>query len=470
MKLLGHHVDPSTATRVSLDALLFFIPLAWLGSPQACALCGHLALPSLAPYQALGIALALILLAGALGLYNADAAHDLRTYLKRFLVSWELIALAALLLAAAGGLALGAGPRGLPIALAAGAAAVMSTQLLLRLALGWWSARPSHRRRVLVLGETASAEKIADFLRGAGRKRFEHLRTLASRSVAGPLRAGSLRLAGAPAAEAPLPELAQALGSHEIVVACEDRQALPVDELLECKLRGIEVVDALDFWEREAGVVEVARSAGAWLALSEGLRIGAGRRAAKRMIDVTASLVLLVLAAPLCLLVALAIRLEGPGPLFYRQERVGLNGVVFKVWKFRSMRPDAEHDGVARWAASGDNRVTRVGRFIRKVRIDEIPQVLNVLAGEMSFIGPRPERPAFVEQLRQQIPYYDLRHRVPPGITGWAQVNYPYGASAEDARRKLAYDLYYLKRGDLLLDLLILLQTVRVVLFAHGGR
>jgi lipopolysaccharide/colanic/teichoic acid biosynthesis glycosyltransferase len=168
--------------------------------------------------------------------------------------------------------------------------------------------------------------------------------------------------------------------------------------------------------------------------------------------------------------VALAIGLDSPGPVFYGQERVGLNGAVFKAWKFRSMRVDAESDGAPRWASSRDDRVTRVGRFIRKVRIDEIPQVLNVLAGEMSFIGPRPERPFFVKQLREQIPYYDLRHRVPPGITGWAQVNYPYGATVEDARRKLAYDLYYLKRSDLILDLVILLQTVRVVLFAHGGR
>ncbi|MDB5452814.1 MAG: sugar transferase, partial [Caulobacteraceae bacterium] len=173
---------------------------------------------------------------------------------------------------------------------------------------------------------------------------------------------------------------------------------------------------------------------------------------------------------PLAALIALAIKLESPGPAFYSQERVGLNGRVFRVLKFRSMRTDAEADGVARWASKSDDRVTRIGRFIRKVRLDEVPQVLNVLAGDMSFIGPRPERPAFIEELKKQIPLYDLRHRVRPGITGWAQVNYPDGATIEDAKQKLSYDLYYLKRNDFLLDIAILVQTVRVVLFSNGAR
>jgi sugar transferase (PEP-CTERM system associated) len=454
-----------------LDALLFFLPLAWMSFPHACASCGESGAITLEPYQAGGISLGLLLLTVSLGLYNNDASHDLRTYLRRFLVSWEFIAAAAMLFVAGGGLVAGARLGWPAMVLAAGAALVMIIQLGLRLALSWWLARPSHKRRVLVLGDAASAEKVAEFLRGPGRVRFEHLSTVTSGGSDPQYpRMGNLLLASTPAPAQRLTELAEALGSDEIVVACEDRRALPVDELLECKLRGIEVVDALDFWEREAGVVELARGDGAWLALSEGLTLGPGRRTAKRLIDIAISLAFLILAAPLGFLAGLAIRLESPGPVFYRQERVGLNGAVFKVWKFRSMRVDAERDGSPRWAASADDRVTRVGRFIRKVRIDEIPQVLNVLAGEMSFIGPRPERPFFVEQLRKQIPYYDLRHRVRPGITGWAQVNYPYGASVQDARRKLAYDLYYLKRCDLLLDLLILLQTVRVVLFAHGSR
>ena len=182
--------------------------------------------------------------------------------------------------------------------------------------------------------------------------------------------------------------------------------------------------------------------------------------------------VLLFLAAvlPITLLVALAIKLESRGPVFYRQERVGLNGRIFRVWKFRSMRTDAEKDGVPRWASAKDNRVTGVGRFIRATRIDEIPQIINVLEGDMSFIGPRPERPYFVQQLRREMPYYDLRHRVKPGITGWAQVNYRYGESIEDARQKLAFDLYYVKNNDVFLDLTILVQTVRVIMFAHGAQ
>ena len=188
------------------------------------------------------------------------------------------------------------------------------------------------------------------------------------------------------------------------------------------------------------------------------------------MADFTVSLTFLAAVLPITLLVAAAIKLESRGPVFYRQERVGLNGRIFRVWKFRSMRTDAEKDGVPRWASAKDSRVTRVGRFIRATRIDEIPQIINVLGGDMSFIGPRPERPYFVEQLRREMPYYDLRHRVKPGITGWAQVNYRYGESIEDARQKLAFDLFYVKNNDFFLDLTILVQTVRVILFAHGAQ
>jgi sugar transferase (PEP-CTERM system associated) len=441
--------------------------LAWISFHHAFA-AQEIALE---PFVAVAIALGLILLTISLGVYNSDAAHDVGIYLKRFLVSWEFIAIAALLFVALGGFAAMGRLGPSLLLLGATAAVVMLVQIGLRLTLGWWLGQPSHRRRVLILGDAADSEKVRDFLSGPGRDRFEHLTTLENWGPnLAPTRMGNVLLTDASARAPSLSELAEDLRSDEIVVACEDRSALPVDELLECKLRGIQVIDALDFWEREAGVVEVARGAGAWLALSEGLILRPARRRAKRVIDVAISLAFLTFVSPLCLLVALAISLDSPGPVFYRQERVGLNGAIFKAWKFRSMRVDAESDGAPRWAGSRDDRVTRVGQFIRKVRIDEIPQVLNVLAGEMSFIGPRPERPFFVEQLKKQIPYYDLRHRVPPGITGWAQVNYPYGASVEDARRKLAYDLYYLKRNGLVLDLIILLQTVRVVLFAHGGR
>lgn len=190
----------------------------------------------------------------------------------------------------------------------------------------------------------------------------------------------------------------------------------------------------------------------------------------KRIFDVCASLILLVAALPILLFVAVLVKLESPGPVFYRQERVGLNGQPFMLLKFRSMRTDAEADGVPRWAAVNDSRITRLGNFIRKTRIDEIPQIFNVLKGEMSFIGPRPERPFFVDQLVEAIPYYLERHRVKPGISGWAQLNYPYGASIEDAKEKFQFDLYYIKNYSLFLDLIVLIQTARVVLWPNGAR
>ncbi len=472
MNIFGHYVDRRIVAMAGLDGLIFLLPLVLLSLLQRCTSCGAPSWLSIEPYQAVFISSALLLLSISLGLYNGDAARDLRTFVRRFLLSWEFIGVAAIVFLAFSGAA--AGYRlGWGVGLVvAGFVVVMSVQFGLHLALGWWLARPSMKRRVLVLGESSAASEIADYLNGPASQRFEHLQTVRNWAPAQfqPTRMGNVLVASAAPEHTPLSCLAEALRSDAIVVAVEDRDALPAEELLECRMRGIEILDAMDFWEREAGLIHLARAEPAWLAFSEGFPLHPRRRRLKRLVDVTFSLAFLICVLPLCALVALAIWVESPGAIFYRQERVGLNGQTFKVWKFRSMRPDAERDGAPRWASATDERVTRIGRFIRKVRIDEIPQVLNVLAGEMSFIGPRPERPFFVEQLREQIPHYDLRHRVPPGITGWAQVNYPYGASVEDAKRKLAYDLYYLKRNDLLLDALILLQTIRVVLFAHGSR
>lgn len=237
-----------------------------------------------------------------------------------------------------------------------------------------------------------------------------------------------------------------------------------------CTECGIRVVAEGEFREQRLARVDIEALPADWLRAARALRFGRAEALLHRMLDLLAGLILLCVTLPLLLATALAIKLESRGPIFYRQERVGRGGRTFMLLKFRSMRVDAEAAGRAVWASQHDPRVTRVGRIIRRCRIDEIPQVLNVLRGDMAFVGPRPERPAFVEQLRRQIPHYDDRAVVKPGITGWAQVNYPYGASVEDARMKLAYDLYYVKRRSLFLDLLILVATVRVVLFQEGAR
>lgn len=267
-------------------------------------------------------------------------------------------------------------------------------------------------------------------------------------------------------------ELATETRAGDIVLALEERRgSLPVDDLLKARLSGIRVSEMSSFLERETGRVDLSSVSPSWLIFSDGF-LGAHRTAVvtKRAFDVLASSILLALSSPVLLVTALLIKLTSPGPIFYRQERVGQLGRNFDVIKFRSMRVDAEKDGTPQWAQQGDPRVTRIGRIIRATRIDEIPQIFNVFRGDMSFVGPRPERPFFVQELAAQIPFYNERHVVKPGITGWAQLNYPYGASVEDARHKLEYDLYYVKNYSMFLDLLILIQTVRVVLWQDGVR
>ena len=259
----------------------------------------------------------------------------------------------------------------------------------------------------------------------------------------------------------------------EIVVAADDRRLrLPVDEILDCKMSGTMVLDLLSFFEKETSRVKLDVLHPSWIFFSEGFRLSGVTNASKRVLDLAAGLVIFLLAWPLMLLVAAAIMVESgiKAPILFHQIRVGLNGKTFRVHKFRSMRTDAEADGVARWATKNDSRITRVGAVIRKTRLDELPQVFNVLLGEMSLVGPRPERPEFVEQLEKEIPFYAERHRVKPGLTGWAQLCYPYGADIEDARNKLEFDLYYVKNASAFLDLIVLLETVEVVLWGKGAR
>ena len=472
MKLFGHYVARPAVVLATLDGGLFLLVLHVVGLMKHCSGCYIGSVLNLKLYEELLLTSAFLLITTSVGLYNRDALLDFRTFLKRFILSWQLIFIPAVAFMAVSKAAAGA-PFGWYVGiLSLTITLFMLVLFAIRLALGWWSPTALAKKRVLILGDDRIARDVMAFVNGAGRSHLVHVLTTPSpgskRTTVAPL--GNLAVHIEASQPQHLPTIAESARVDMIVVAVEDKRGLPVSELLDCKLRGIDVVDSLTFWEREAGEIDFAHTGAGWLAFTQGFLLDARSRLIKRVVDFIVSLTFVILVLPLCLFVALMIKLESPGPIFYRQERVGLNGKVFRVWKFRSMRTDAERDGVPQWANKKDSRVTRVGQVIRMLRIDEIPQIMNVLSGDMSFVGPRPERPFFVEQLRKEIPHYDLRHAVKPGITGWAQVNYPYGASVDDAKRKLAYDLYYLKNHDLILDLAILMQTVRVVLFPGGAR
>lgn len=265
--------------------------------------------------------------------------------------------------------------------------------------------------------------------------------------------------------------VAERMNVDEIVIAPDERRGgMPMEQMLNCVQQGVRVTDLSTFFEREAGMVQLNIVDPSWLVFSGGFDYSTPRRLTKRFFDLLTAGALLALSWPVMLLVALAVKLESKGPVIYRQIRVGEHGRHFEMVKFRSMRVDAESDGVARWATQNDDRSTRIGKFIRKTRLDELPQLFLVLKGEMSFVGPRPERPQFVEMLNSEIRYYDVRHSVKPGLTGWAQLRYPYGASVRDANEKLKFDLFYVKNHGLVFDLMIMLQTVEVVLFGRGAR
>ncbi len=324
------------------------------------------------------------------------------------------------------------------------------------------------KRKVLVLGSGQRAATIVARMRRKSDRRGFRI-------------AGYVRLAGDTTLvdsgnvftpDVPLAEYAEKHDIQQIIVALDDSAAMPAEALIQCRTRGIEVLNILDFFEQEASKVLVQEASPEWFIFADGFSRSKTYSGGKRALDLATSFVLLAMTWPLMLLTILAIKLEDGihAPVIFRQQRVGLNGRLFDVLKFRSMATDAEGDGRARWAETNDARITRVGHWIRKLRIDELPQVVNVLAGDMSLVGPRPERPEFVRQLAAEIPFFDKRHCVKPGITGWAQLNYPYGASKRDSLHKLEYDLYYVKNHSLFLDFLILLQTAEVVLFGKGSR
>ncbi|WP_444995813.1 TIGR03013 family XrtA/PEP-CTERM system glycosyltransferase [Aliikangiella sp. IMCC44359] len=270
-----------------------------------------------------------------------------------------------------------------------------------------------------------------------------------------------------------LAEYCSAYEIDEVVLAIADRRKkMPVDSLLDCKLSNINVIDFVGFWEREKSMIRLDMMNPSWMIFCEGCKQGTIGSFFGRLFDILISFVLLVVMLPFLIVTAILIFIESgfKGPIFYRQTRVGLNGKNFELLKFRSMVVNAEKDGSPQWAAKNDMRITRVGSFIRKVRIDELPQILNIFNGDMSLVGPRPERPEFVSELEQKIPFYSTRHRVKPGLAGWAQLKYPYGASEQDTYNKLQYDLYYVKNHSLIMDVLVLLQTVEVIVLGKGAR
>lgn len=338
---------------------------------------------------------------------------------------------------------------------------LMANRVVLAALLG----TQAFRRRVIVLGAGKRARRLAELARRpeSGFRIVEFV----DMSDATPEIEGAR-----PRSEiANLTRFVEKRDVSEVVLALEERRnALPLQDLLRIKTTGVNVNEFSSFIERETGRIDLATVNPSFLIFSDGFSSGqVFSSAGKRLFDVVVSLLMLFFTAPLIALFAILVKIDSKGPAFYRQKRVGLFGQPFQVIKLRSMRTDAEVAG-AQWAAEKDPRVTRIGRFIRKVRIDELPQAWTVLKGEMSFVGPRPERPEFVSDLEQHLPFYAERHMVKPGITGWAQINYPYGASVEDSRNKLEYDLYYAKNYTPFLDLLIILQTLRVIIWSEGAR
>jgi sugar transferase (PEP-CTERM system associated) len=317
--------------------------------------------------------------------------------------------------------------------------------------------------RVVILGTGSGARSVADLI--ASQHDFSYRVVGFVDDVAAP--SLGLNVVGT---TAELTDIIRRQQIDRIIVSLSDRRGrMPIRELLQAKLSGVRVEDAATTYERLTGKILIDEIKPSWLIFSDGFRASRATRALKRVVDLALAAVGLVLASPLMLLTAVAVRLESPGPILYRQERVGENGRVFTLCKFRSMRSDAEN-GTPVWAREKDDRVTRIGRFIRLTRLDELPQLWNVLRGDMSFVGPRPERPFFVEQLAAVIPFYMERHAVKPGVTGWAQVKYRYGSSVEDAMEKLRYDLYYIKHLSIVFDLTIVVDTVKVILSGKGAK
>jgi sugar transferase (PEP-CTERM system associated) len=413
--------------------------------------------------SSLVFALVIVFSMSALGMYQHRSPEDIRYTLMRIMPSFALgFGLLSLLIHMVPAIHFGRGGASLIFLL--GGAGVLLTRLVV-----FKSARSDMLagRLILIGAGPLAAECLALATSGPG---FHQFAVVGCIGVAG--EASAVPLSAMLPASPSLLVLARQHDVHEIVVTVANRRdaGFPVRQLLECALGGIRVIDAATFFEREANQIRIDTLQPSYLIFGGGFDQGILRVVSKRLFDLLASATIGLVALPLMLLSACLIKFEDGGPVLYRQERVGKDGGRFKVLKFRSMRCDAEKDGTPLWASADDPRVTATGRWIRKLRIDELPQLLNVLKGDMSFVGPRPERAYFVDRLNAEVAYYGVRHSIKPGITGLAQVRYQYGASVADAVRKLQYDLYYVKNNSLFLDLLILIETVQVVLFGKGGR
>ncbi|HVK55012.1 MAG TPA: TIGR03013 family XrtA/PEP-CTERM system glycosyltransferase [Burkholderiales bacterium] len=464
IRLFSHYVPTNLLLLFGLEAMVFVASIYGGAAIRFYDPVGDFyLLPTDLPLQAFSFALVMLGVMAAVGLYSADLPDGAMGMMVRLVIAFLVgLGVMTLIFYLLPNLYLGRGAFGLSWFIAFGAV------ICLRLAFFRWTRLGIFERRILVLGTGTRAVNVDLLARrthfGTNLNIVGFLPLLATQHHVQPSRILSEEAS-----------LLAAVRKHvvtEIIIAVRERRGggLPMQELLECKLTGVKVTELSSFYERERGQLRIDSMNASWLVFGDGFRQDTIREIVKRAFDVVASLMLLLMTLPFTIVTALLILMEDGAPIFYRQQRVGQGGRPFDILKFRSMKKDAEKDGKPRWASAQDDRTTRVGRVIRKLRIDELPQIFNVLRGEMSFVGPRPERPFFVSELAKEIPYYNARHSIKPGITGWAQVRYPYGASLEDAIEKLQYDLYYVKNHTLFLDIMILFETVQVVLWGKGAR
>jgi sugar transferase (PEP-CTERM system associated) len=462
IRIFNHYVAKMAFILLLLELVMLLVSASvasaiWVSDGQ-----GHFRTDNLY-LSSLTFALVIIFSMSALGMYQPSAREGMRTTLFRIMPSFALgFGLLSALIAMRPEMYLG---RGISSAIfAIGATAVVLTRLVV-----FKSAESALlEARLIFIGSGPMARECIDL---AFRKfGFHQFKVVGCVQVDGERNAVSAAYL-LPTGESLL-MMAQKYEVREIVVTLSNRRsnAFPITQLLECALGGVRVIDAATFFEREASQIRLDSLQPSYLIFGGGFDQSFLRASVKRIFDLLASVIVGVATLPLMLAAAAAIAIEGGGPVFYQQERVGRNGRIFSVLKFRSMHKNAEEGGLPTWAAANDPRVTRVGRVLRTLRIDELPQMVNVFKGEMSLVGPRPERAYFVNQLAKEVPYYNVRHSIKPGVTGLAQVRYQYGASIDDAIQKLQYDLYYVKNNSLFLDLLILIETVQVVLMGKGSR